>query len=166
MKDFIPLISVVIGGCLTSIGGFLSNYLLQRVTRSSDKRKYLREKLEEIYVLCDIVSQNNATKLKELTFSVENNVVIKNESSTQKPIQRLLMLLNIYFPHLKNKALALEKANENFIAIAINSCQEVMATGKQPQDVMKALINKSYYELELCCDLIKEKIRLEIYKIL
>jgi hypothetical protein len=50
-KDFLPLISTVIGGFLAVVGGFVSNFVLRGINERNEKRSFLRQQLEQIFLL-------------------------------------------------------------------------------------------------------------------
>src|SRR3954471_19399385 len=47
LKEIVPVLAALTGGLLTALG----SSLLQRASRSADRRRLLCEKLEEMYVL-------------------------------------------------------------------------------------------------------------------
>ena len=52
-QNITVLLSTLLGGVLTTIGGFIAVYYTQRTTKSIEERKHHREKVEELYIyLC------------------------------------------------------------------------------------------------------------------
>ncbi len=51
MLELTSLLSTLLGGILTIAGGFIATYYTQQAFSKSGKKKFLREKLEEIYDL-------------------------------------------------------------------------------------------------------------------
>src|SRR5712692_6160706 len=50
-QNVINLLSVVLGGILAIAGGFISNYYIQAMARKSEKRRIVRDKIDEVYTL-------------------------------------------------------------------------------------------------------------------
>jgi hypothetical protein len=67
MSDqIVPLIAALIGGIFAIVGGFLATYFQQRVARDAEKRKVIREKVEEIY---NFTNQINDWTLEQVSFA-------------------------------------------------------------------------------------------------
>jgi hypothetical protein len=50
-QNLTTFLSVALGGVLAITGGFISNYYIQATARKSEKRRIVREKIDEIYTL-------------------------------------------------------------------------------------------------------------------
>lgn len=109
-KDLLPLITALIGGMLAVIGGFVSNYLLKSKDKESEKREFYREQLEQIYLLSGQLVDWMGAEYSEVLSP-------KHDSDTEKqenPLNRLLMIVNLYHPSLKEHTKKIEQCIDDF----------------------------------------------------
>lgn len=117
VSDFIPLINLFAGSFLTLIVG----YLLYLFTACKEKKKLLREKLEELYILTCKLNDWAGYEIAETMFVIAK---IKPDSpKVASPISELVMLARLYHPHLfedasKVKLLANELQRHCFSLLA------------------------------------------------
>ena len=97
IKDFLPLIQVLIGGLLTVVGGFTASYFLQSVARKVDKKKLIREKLEQVYILTIQTSEWIKSEMRQTVAPIE-----KEKTAEKNPVDQIEMLIILYEPSLKN----------------------------------------------------------------
>jgi hypothetical protein len=132
LSDFIPLLSVIIGGLLTVLGGIVTNYFTQSSSRKVEKRKVYREQLEQIY-------ESSSQVMKW----IEWHQILDNRSKDEDqappcPIDKVVMIARLYLPSLKTLAIDFAKIfNENKIDI-------ITALRQDQGYIYKA----SYYSIE------------------
>jgi hypothetical protein len=102
--DKTAIFTTLMGGMLAVMGGFLATYLSQYLAGKTEKRKLVREKIEELYTLSiEIKSKIYATTYfhKKIMFDI-NNIIGKedyihdNFSVVQEKIDRIEMIAIIY----------------------------------------------------------------------
>lgn len=134
-SSFIPLISVVIGGLLTIIGGFLGNYFTQSIIRKSETKKLIREKIEEIY--------NTAGEIKKWLLFVEEHVAGATEPPC--PIDKMVMLVSLYVPKLKASTSDVRQIVEKAKAAYYKGKFDERATDKYLTAILKYNIDKKEF---------------------
>lgn len=108
-KDLLPLLTALLGGMLTVVGGFVSNYLLKSKDKESDKKKFYREQLEQIYLLSGQMVDWMGDEYGKIISEDESN-----KERLENPLNRLLMIVNLYHPTLKEHAKKMEKCVDDF----------------------------------------------------
>jgi len=104
LKDLIPVLSVMAGGII----GFLGASLQQRASMKLDRRKLIRERLEEVYLLSRQVEEWGLDQVKELTSFFTGLGNHKPESGAEDPpTVRLVMLAKIYEPRIADVSVRL-----------------------------------------------------------
>ncbi|WP_201321984.1 hypothetical protein [Pseudanabaena sp. lw0831] len=104
---WVPVISSLCGGFLSLLGAFGNSLLNQRKTERLSKEDRERKNLEEIYVILHEIRKDyyNLT-LNQVSNKIFNNVEIKSIESHElnkiPPLIKLDMLINLYFPSLKD----------------------------------------------------------------
>ena len=111
LTDFIPILSVIIGGLLTVLGGLLTNYAAQSTSRKAEKRKVYREQLERIYEFSNQVIE------WVKWHRIRDNI---NKDAPPCPIDEVVMIARLYLPSLKELAL-------DFKSTLDDSWDEIMA---------------------------------------
>jgi hypothetical protein len=109
-KDLLPIITALIGGMLAVTGGFISNYLLKSKDKENEKREFYREQLEQIYLLSGQLVDWTGVEYTEL-LSPEHK---DNKEKHENPLTRLLMIVNLYHPSLKEHTKKIELCLDDF----------------------------------------------------
>lgn len=56
-QNIITLLATALGGALTLIGGIVATYFTQMLNNRDERRRFVREKCEEAYILADQVKR-------------------------------------------------------------------------------------------------------------
>ena len=100
---WVPVISSLCGGLLSLLGAFGNSFLNQRKTERLSKEDRERKNLEEIYTTLFDVRKDYYNTLNQVTNKIFNNMEIKSTDSHElPPLIKLDMLINLYFPSLKD----------------------------------------------------------------
>jgi hypothetical protein len=100
--NLLTLVPIVVGGLLTIIGGFLSTYFLQSISRQADQRKVIRDELEAIYQLSQQVVDWAVNEMRIMTRAYTGNID-ESQKSLDCPIDKLVMLVHFYQPQLNQE---------------------------------------------------------------
>jgi hypothetical protein len=141
LKDLLPFITALLGGMLAVVGGFLSNYLLKAKDKESERREFYRNQLENIYLLSsqlmdrldseydqmwivrikkskETSEPNDQSDEKILTYEKLEEMYFKEmyKDQSENLLTRLLLLINLYHPDLKEHATKTEQGLHDFYA--------------------------------------------------
>ncbi len=118
-QNVITLLATALGGALALIGGIIATYFTQMLNNRAERRRFVREKCEEVYILADQVKRwadNEDLKWwynyhKE--FEPDNSEIYLYGSKRilepiECPIDRLIMIVALHIPELRTKAQALK----------------------------------------------------------
>lgn len=130
-EAWIPVISVMLGGLIGLMGALLQHKFTQNV----DRKRLIREKLEEIYRLSKQVEQRANQNFQDMMgvqigLTEKKDVVSKENVNKESPIDSLLRLVNLYEPRLLNIATELEKHVEALRQNSLDFYMEILETGK------------------------------------
>lgn len=156
------LLSTLLGGALTILGGFIANYYTYSISNKSERRKEIRDILELIYKDAQTVDDAYKETILKL-YTVENTNEIEKIIVTNSPLilpkiigplNEMKMLTQIYVSPLKSAFVA-------FVG-GIDVVDEKLRKLKNEREKDKALdeINDTLVD---CCDQFREKI-IEILK--
>jgi len=106
-KDIVPLIATVTGGILATVGGILGNYLLNRNSARFANRKSKLLKLEETYELLNTHKKWIINEMNAVVSRTENEKI-------ENPIDRIRLIVHLYFPEEKKHFAELEVSNKIF----------------------------------------------------
>jgi|GEM_PF-7094404 len=150
LKDLTPVLAAIAGGAIAFLGIAAQQYL----SRSGERRKLLREKIEEIYGLSNQLDRWGINLMQEMVrflFGKEGADGKDREKKEEPadPMPRLLMLTKIYAPQLgpaatdlKEKADACQNAaREYYMRLAQTKTaptEEEMASSLSPVDALQA----------------------------
>lgn len=106
--DFNAVILLILGSVLTLVGGFASTYFSQFVSAKAEKRKIVREKIEEIYTLIDQVDlwlrTENQELAKFLLADKDKPFTLSELEKYQPTLARIKTLVRFYAPSLSKEA--------------------------------------------------------------
>lgn len=118
MTDLTPLFSTLLGGVLTITGGVLAIYYSHRTSSQSETKKFLREKIEEIYDL-------NEERTSIVHSYLLNHFRYINNDNYDKAIDRLktletynrlmgkiVLIVDLYFPSIKSSLIESNQKSE------------------------------------------------------
>ena len=143
-KEYIPILSVLAGGLLAVVGGFVANYLLQAASRRAEKRRLVREKLEEAYLLSFGVMDSLQNQMKRV---VERD---DNFAAVDCPIHRVSMLVKLYEPRLSNVVSDYSNNVEAFWSGAVNYWIESReAKSGLTMEKFSALLERPFRDVKL-----------------
>jgi hypothetical protein len=110
VKDLVPVFAAVAGGLLTALGSFM----LQRTSRTAERRTFLRERLEQMYTL---TSQLQRWGDQQVTIGASVGLAASPESglaeaasevvrgaSENRSSDEIVMLARFYHPRLTVEA--------------------------------------------------------------
>jgi hypothetical protein len=112
-KDFLPLASTVIGGFLAVAGGFVANFVLRGITERNEKRSFLLQQLEQIFLLSNQLVDWVGAEYGALLQSIQKEEG-KSDNKIQNPIAKLQMAVRLYHPKLNEHLVHIEKCLEDF----------------------------------------------------
>lgn len=114
-------IALLLGSALTIAGGFVASFFLQRRANRDDKRKVVRQKIEEIYLLSNRMEEYSITRAIELVTLRKEEYFIKYMAAGKylleedTTVARIKLITNLYIPELNKQAeeyrLELNRAN-------------------------------------------------------
>ncbi len=110
-QNLTTFLSVALGGVLAIIGGFISNYYIQATARKSEKRRMLREKIDEIYTLSTQVKTAFFLRIwhrSKYTQQEYNKIYTFSDKAVRELRdvgERMEMLTRLYVPSLINAIL-------------------------------------------------------------
>ncbi len=100
------LLSAALGGLLAIAGGFLANYYVQITARKSEKRRSVREKIDEIYTLSTHVKTSFFLRMwhrSYLTQEQYNKIHLFSDEAARELNnigERIEMLARLYVPSI------------------------------------------------------------------
>jgi hypothetical protein len=94
INDFIPIIGTFVGGLLTFVGG----YFVHRLTVHKEKKKFFREKLEELYVLTCKITDWAGYEYAETICALAKTK--PDSPKVTDPFKELVMLARLYHHNL------------------------------------------------------------------
>lgn len=101
IKELVPVLATLAGGLLTFLGAAFQ----QARARTTDRKKLVREKVEEIYGLTNQLDDWILGQMHAMTrMQTGINSDTAKESEPPNPMPRLLMLTKIYAPKLNTAA--------------------------------------------------------------
>jgi hypothetical protein len=164
LKDYIPLASVVLGGLLTVIGGFFSNAFSQRLARGTDRRRFLRDKLEEAYQLSQAIEE---WAIQEMRNTVTILIPREGPEPEQKecPIDRLSMIVRLYIPDLREEGDKLSDAVDTYRKALFTYYQEAAQPKEgQPFDEerYRELFGTSHDTLKQACAAFRTEVERDV----
>jgi hypothetical protein len=112
-KNFLPLISTVIGRFLAVVGGFVANFALHSITKRHEKRSFLLRQLEQIFLLSNQLVEWVGTEYGILLQSMQKEES-KSANKIENPITKLQMVVRLYHPELNRHLVHIEKCLEDF----------------------------------------------------
>ena len=135
----VSVLSVIIGGLLTAVGGFIGAYVAHKLGRTSAQETLRREKLEALVKL--------AHQTMHWLDSYKNEYILDGEKLTIPcPIGELEMISDLYFPELNVQKFRVSLACVAYQKWVITGVQEKSQTGKISQE-FKAEYSQIYKEL-------------------
>jgi hypothetical protein len=150
-NDLTPVLAAIAGGSIAFLGIAVQQYL----ARSGDRRKLLREKVEEIYGLSNQLDEWGINLMHEMVQFLLGKEDADGKDNKQEgpanPMPRLLMLTKIYAPQLgpaaadlKEKADACQSAAREYYMRLAELAQtktaptdDEIATGLSPMDALQ-----------------------------
>lgn len=107
-QNITTLLSTVVGGLLAITGGFLATSFSQRMAEQAEKRKVVREKLEELYTLSNNIQEwvkvqvLRACDIEEVTLhrKVPRWFFDAVRTEPDCPIERMEIIASLYLPSL------------------------------------------------------------------
>ena len=140
-KDYIPLLSVIVGGLLSTLGGFFANFTLQSKSRDAERRKLIREKLEEAYLLSHEVIDWIQKQMKEMATQASGD-------DSHCPIERVVMLVKFYEPKLTPVVTEFAGNVQNFKSHVFGYWKETLdANRRLPVEKFKSLIEQPFNDV-------------------
>jgi hypothetical protein len=102
-KHWIPLISACVGGIIAIIGGYFNGTIQLRRQQKIERKKILLTKLEETYETVVAVQQalQAAVAHAALRLTAGQLMLEENISTPPVPLEKLHVLVNLYFDDLK-----------------------------------------------------------------
>jgi len=177
INNFVPVIAALVGGMLTTSGGLVGSFLLQRNSRKSENRALYRSCFEEMYTLCNSLIVVNHNAVSSIMFNakdvpeeiVEALIVLgkhekHEERTTEEIFDRLSMLISLYFPKLKLKCDSLESAIIKLWKIEHISCRKTNISDNKNFDEEISLIMNAYDAVSSECAQLQTQIEMEIKK--
>jgi hypothetical protein len=138
IKELVPVLAALAGGLLT----FLGVAFQQARARTTDRRKLLREKIEEIYVLSNQLDDWVLYQMHDMT-RLQTGIGTDDpkEQEPSNPMPRLLMLTKIYAPKLSTAASDLDKTANSIRKAAFDFCLKfAQAQGPLAQEEFAAAV--------------------------
>jgi len=114
-------IALLLGSVLTIGGGFIATFFLQKMTSQAEKRKVVRQKIEEIYLLSNRMEEYSITRTIELVNLTKGEYLTKYMATGRylleedATVAKIKMMTSLYIPELKKQVeeyrLELNRAN-------------------------------------------------------
>jgi hypothetical protein len=134
------LIPTIVGGMLAIIGGFLATCLTKLMTNRADKRKIIREKLEEIYSLINEMEDNlNSSLIRINELVVEPSQKFDAQYATVSLFKEMIsythkieMIAHLYLPYIAKDA-------DSYCHAMINCLDMIISAFNKNEDVQKVV---------------------------
>ncbi|EIZ0312233.1 hypothetical protein ACSTJP_01465 [Vibrio parahaemolyticus] len=147
LNIWIPVISAVLGGLLVSLSSFLTLWYSKYRDQKSDADALRRERLEKIYRLLILV---RSEQLDNYACNRTKNDEDKN-STSQKPMVELGLIINLYIKELTHSYESLQKATGDYALYLIHN---------STKDGFNPLTDQELSELNLnVCGMVEKLIR-------
>ena len=117
LKDLLPLIGAIIGGLLTLGGIGLNNFIVE----GREKKHFLRDKLEEIFLLSDQIVLYVGSLFAMLLAGKESE--ISSEFSPEKlsdALNKTMLIVKFYHPNLTIHAQCMKDKYEEFYCALVD----------------------------------------------
>jgi hypothetical protein len=115
-QNLTNLLLTVLGGALAAMGGIVTTYSTQALNNKAERKNFIREKCEEVYLLADQVKlwvENENDHWWQIyleQFEPDNEYLQmyrKDFKPLDCPIDKLMMIVTLHLPTLRTKAAAL-----------------------------------------------------------
>jgi len=139
-QNLTTFLSVALGGVLAIAGGFISNYYIQAIARKSEKRRVVREKIDEIYTLSTQVKTAfvlriwHRSKYTQQEYNKRYLISDKAVRELRDVGERMEMLARLYVPSLTN---AILEYRQKIKAIDHRIDDELDPKGKRVEELGK-----------------------------
>src|SRR5881398_1463925 len=124
-QNVTTLLATALGGALGLIGGITATYLTQALNSKTERKKFVREKCEEVYLLADQVKHwadnenlkwwcnyhNACDNMSPEDYYYESKIEHK---PIDCPIDKLMMIAMLHIPELTTKAQALKNVVDTY----------------------------------------------------
>jgi len=101
--SWVPVIAALCGGSIGLLGALGTAWFNQRISERLAKEDRQRKKLEEIYTTLFAIRSSYYELSTKISSKIFEDIDIKEHSFPEiSPILKLEMLMNLYFPELKN----------------------------------------------------------------
>jgi len=115
LKDFLPIISVIVGGLIGIGSSFATIIITRRYSKREEKESRERQRLEEAYELLLDIKKDYQGILGRCISKVHFSTPMEPEHHEGcPPIIRLEMLTNLYLKELKREFTSFSKAIDAF----------------------------------------------------
>jgi hypothetical protein len=100
-QNIITLLAALIGGLLSTLGGFLANTYIQSSTNKIQKRKEIRDILENIFKYALLTNSILTRKRIETLNTDDKQIDTKNILEIKTNVAHMSMLVKLYIPVLE-----------------------------------------------------------------
>jgi hypothetical protein len=114
MKEYIPLISVLIGGVIGFLASFITNWQSNKFKSDGENKAFQRKKREELYYTIAKLSSEYDSYMGSCLLKVINQQPFKIEEKGEiHTWSELSMIVNLYFPEFKEDVSTLLKERDS-----------------------------------------------------
>ncbi len=118
-QNLTTLLSVFLGGLLAIAGGFISNFYIQATAKKAEKRRLVREKIDEIYTLSTQIKTSFYLRIWHRSYYTQEQYakihMFSDEAARElRDIgERMEMLTRLYIPSLTSAILEYRQKIKN-----------------------------------------------------
>jgi hypothetical protein len=154
LKSFIPIIAAIVGGLLTVVGGFFSQYFLQKRQRQSQKYSRTVDKLEEIGRIANKILKSGM-RLRNAPLHLVMNMAQKVEKDindqfklSESQNDEFILLTELYVPELLGLAKEMVNAETAIGKYMVDNLVNLIRTkGKEQFRDLITQMNKQAFKL-------------------
>lgn len=151
MEGIIPVVATLLGGLLGFLASTITNRQNNQFQTESEKRLFKRQKKEELYYIVAKLKKEYRGYMGSCLLKVNNGAAFKIENDKDINLwEKLSMVINLYFPDLKDSVNRLLDIKDNKVGKVIGeSLTSQNLSKKQSQDLnAKILFSFQYIEKE------------------
>ncbi len=140
MEEYIPLISIFIGGIIGFLASFITNEQSNKFKRDIENKAFQRKKREELYYVIAKLNSEYHVQMGNCHLKLMTLEPFKTETTGEiSTWSELSMIVNLYFPEFKEDLSALLKERDSVGVVLGEVILFKSALQKEKQD----LINKT-----------------------
>jgi len=136
MKEYIPLLSALVGGIIGFLASFITSWQSNKFKNDSENKAFQRNKREELYYVIAKLSSEYRSFMSGCFLKVNYQQPLKIEKKGEIHIwSELSMIVNLYFPDLKEDVGTLLKERDSVGNVLGETISFTSTSKKEIQDL-------------------------------